>query len=156
MVLPARLKVCFIEQAAAGRNKSPLAGALPGLNVRKLKEVPMRRRETFALLPSFAVLAVTSCSSGDDDGAQSASTQCDGAGATTTNVQGHTHFVCVRLADLNDPPADGKTIVTTNDAGHTHSITLTAAQLTTVAGGDRVTLTTTNDAGHTHDVTLVE
>src|SRR4051794_9094406 len=33
MVLPARLKIRFILQAAPGRNKSPLAGARPEPNV---------------------------------------------------------------------------------------------------------------------------
>ncbi len=115
----------------------------------------MRRRDSFALLSSFALIAVTACGGGDDDSAQDGS-KCDGAGATTTNVQGHTHFVCVALADLNDPPTDGKTYVTTNNSGHTHSITLTAAQLTSIASGESVTVTTTNDAGHTHEVTLVK
>jgi len=113
----------------------------------------MRRRDTFALLSAFALVSVAACGVGDDD---SASTQCDGVGATTTNNSGHTHFVCVALADLNSPPADGKTYVTTNNSGHTHSITLTAAQLTSIASGESVTVTTTNDAGHTHEVTLVK
>lgn len=115
----------------------------------------MRRRDTFALMSSFALIAVTACSGGDDDSAQNGS-KCDGAGATTTNVQGHTHFVCVPLADLNSPPTDGQTYVTTNNSGHTHSLTLTAAQLTSIASGETVTVTTTNDAGHTHAATLVK
>jgi hypothetical protein len=144
-------QACWREQ-----NKSPLASANPGLKAFERKEVPMRRRETFALLSGFALIAVTACGGGDDDSAPNDSTKCDGAGATTTNVSGHTHFVCVALADLNSPPADGKTYVTTNNSGHTHSITLTAAQLTSIAGGESVSVTTTNDAGHTHAVTLVK
>src|SRR4051812_18865897 len=89
---PRPLKVRFSEASWREQNKSPLASANPGLKAFERKEVPMRRRETFALLSGFALIAVTACGGGDDDSAPNDSTKCDGAGATTTNVSGHTHF----------------------------------------------------------------
>ena len=113
----------------------------------------MLRRDTFSAFAVLLMIPVTACSSGDDDSGTGAGS-CNGVGATTTNVSGHTHFVCVPLADLDSPPSAGKTYVTTNVQGHTHSITLTADQLTSIANGQSVAVTTTTDQGHSHDVTL--
>jgi hypothetical protein len=85
---------------------------------------------------------------------------CDGAGATSTNTLGHTHTVCVPLADINNPPAAGNTYTTSaatfQGVAHTHQITLSQAQLTTLAKGGTVTVTTTIVESHTHDFTLLE
>ncbi len=115
----------------------------------------MRRRETFSAIAAFVLVPMleTACSSGDDDSCSS-SNSCNGVGATTTNVSSHTHFVCVAMADLDNPPSGGQTYTTTNVQAHTHSITLSADQLTSIAGGGSVTVTTTLNAAHTHDVTL--
>jgi hypothetical protein len=116
----------------------------------------MQRREA---VTGFVLLAVTplalACSSGDDDASTNPRT-CTGLGATTTNDSGHTHFVCVAQADLDNPPAAGKTYTTTNDAGHTHTVTLTAVALGMIANGESVTVATSTDSGHLHHVTLAE
>jgi hypothetical protein len=83
---------------------------------------------------------------------------CDGAGATSTSVLGHTHTVCVPLSDLNSPPAGGRTYATSGAStdGHVHQITLSQAQLTAIAGGQSVGITTTIVESHTHDFALQE
>lgn len=116
----------------------------------------MQRRKVFS---GFVILAVTpvalACSSGDDDTGAAPGT-CKGAGANTTNDSGHTHFVCVAQADLDNPPAAGSTYTTTNNSGHTHHVTLTADQLAMIASGQSVTVATSTDAGHLHHVTLAD
>ena len=113
----------------------------------------MQRREVFT---GFVLLALTpvalACSSSEDNETHT----CNGAGATTTNDDGHTHFVCVAKADLDSPPLAGATYTTTNDSGHTHRVTLTADQLASIAAGQGVTVATTTDSGHLHHVTLAK
>jgi len=64
----------------------------------------MQRREfiggfvVFVLAPA----AVAACGGGGDEYGGGS---CDGAGATTSTVSGHNHFVCVPNADLDAPPA---------------------------------------------------
>ena len=94
----------------------------------------------------------------DDSGGTSTSvvpttptpTGCDGAGETSTEVDGHTHTLCVPASDLTSPPAGGATYSTSIDAGHDHAVSLSQAQLTTVENGGSVNVTTTTVSGHTH------
>ncbi|MDB5214620.1 MAG: hypothetical protein JWO86_2547 [Myxococcaceae bacterium] len=81
---------------------------------------------------------------------------CDGAGAVSTLVLGHTHTVCAPLADLNNPPAGGQTYTTSAAAtdGHMHQVILTQAQLMSIAAGQTVMVTTTVVESHTHDFSL--
>jgi hypothetical protein len=115
----------------------------------------MDRREALSGFVLLLGIPVAACSSGDDDsGTGSTPNSCSGAGATTSNVGGHTHFVCVKKADLDSPPTAGATYTTTSNSGHTHTISLTASQLVLIAGGQSVTVTTSTDQGHSHDVSL--
>ena len=81
---------------------------------------------------------------------------CDGAGETSSVTLGHTHDLCVPLADLTTPPAAGATYTTTVTDDHEHNVTLTEAMLATVAQGGSVMVTSsvvaTSALGtHTHD-----
>jgi hypothetical protein len=84
---------------------------------------------------------------------------CDGAGATSTVVDAHTHTVCVPLADINTPPAAGQTYTTSSAAtdvvpNHSHQIVLTQAMLMQLAAGQTITVTTNIAESHTHDFSL--
>lgn len=79
---------------------------------------------------------------------------CDGIGATSSAVDGHTHEVCVPSRDLTSPPASGATYTTTTDDGHTHRVTLDAAQLSAIGRGELARVTTTLDDGHVHTYSL--
>ena len=86
---------------------------------------------------------------------------CDGAGETSTVSVGHTHALCVPLADLDTPPAAGATYSTSVTDGHQHTVTLTQAWLMAVAQGQTVQVTTStvatgNLAGHTHDFAVAK
>lgn len=114
----------------------------------------MHRRDTFSAIAALASTPIVAACSSDDDDNKNATASCDGAGATTTNVQSHTHRLCVPAKDLGTPPAGGETYVTSTDAGHSHSFMLTQTQLDSIAKGDAVTLTSSVNQGHSHDVTL--
>lgn len=90
----------------------------------------------------------------DDDG--SGSDNCDGAGATSSVADGHSHTVCVASSDLMDPPASGGTYMTSSAEGHTHELELSTEELTQIAGGMKVTVMTTVVESHSHNFTLSE
>jgi hypothetical protein len=103
---------------------------------------------------------VAACGSDMTYGASTTTTNgttptCDGAGDTSTVSNGHTHALCVPLADLDNPPASGATYGTSVTDGHRHTAALTQGQLMAVAVGQTITVTTStvatgNLAGHTH------
>jgi hypothetical protein len=108
------------------------------------------------------LLTPLGCGGGDDDVAAPTPTTnpttppaCDGAGATSSNVNAHTHEVCVPLADLTSPPAGGNTYTTTVEDGHIHTISLDAGQLGAINAGQTVGIRTSLDDNHVHDFTLV-
>lgn len=109
-------------------------------------------------LVALVLTPIVSACGGDDDNASSVSpttpVSCDGAGETSTVVDGHSHTVCVPNADIDDPPAAGSPYVTSVADGHQHDVLLTADELTTVANGGSVTVTTTVELGHTHDFSI--
>jgi hypothetical protein len=105
------------------------------------------------------VLAHVGCSSTSSDGmgASIGTTLpgCDGAGATSSLVSGHTHDVCVPAIDLSSPPAAGAVYTTTGSGdGHAHTIALTQAQLVAIAQGQTVMLVTTTTESHAHTFAL--
>ena len=80
----------------------------------------------------------------------------------STSDNSHTHTLCVLTTDLTSPPAAGVNYTTSLDSGHTHHVPLTAANLTTINGGQSVTVTSTSDvdpinnAAHTHMFTIMK
>ena len=110
-----------------------------------------RRFVTETVILTLIPVAV-GCSDDDDGGGGS----CNGAGATSSMADGHTHTVCVASADLMDPPSSGARYTTSSDDGHTHEIELAADQLAEIAGGSSVTVTTTVTESHSHTFMLSE
>jgi hypothetical protein len=120
----------------------------------KSKRAEVTRREflsgaTITLLMIPVAGAVSRCGSSNNP-----SGGCDGAGATSTVAGGHTHTICVALADLSNPPAAGKSYTSSLSGAHSHTVTLTQAQLQSIASGQPVTVTTSTDSGHAHDFAL--
>jgi hypothetical protein len=72
-----------------------------------------------------------------------------------SNVNAHTHEVCVPLADLTSPPAGGNTYTTTVEDGHIPTISLDAGQLGAINAGQTIVIRTSLDDNHVHDFTLV-
>ena len=63
---------------------------------------------------------------------------------------GHTHYVTISGADIENPPDVNKTINTTFDDGHRHTITLTPQDYQTLKDSGVVTVTDSLVTGHTH------
>jgi len=74
--------------------------------------------------------------------------------STSSSVQGHTHSICVPIADLMNPPAGGNTYRTSTDAGHAHDVALTADELSAIHSGMIVMVETSNVGNHTHTFTI--
>ncbi len=111
-----------------------------------------RRRFVTETVILTLIPSAVGCSDDDDEGGDG----CDGAGATSSAADGHTHTVCVASADLTNPPASGARYTTSSTDGHTHEIELSADQLTQIAGGSNVTVTTTVTESHSHTFMLSE
>ena len=99
--------------------------------------------------------AVAGC--GEDKAAPPGSdASCDGIDGVSTEIDNHTHTICVAQAILDKPPKANVEITTDQVAEeHTHTITLTEEQITTLAeGSGALTLTTSEVYQHTHQFTL--
>jgi hypothetical protein len=83
-----------------------------------------------------------------------AATTCDTNGGTASAISAnHGHALTVPTGDFADGADHTYSIQGT--ATHDHEITLTAAQMTSIRGGDMVTVTSTLTFSHTHSVTVV-
>lgn len=114
----------------------------------------LTRREFLSTATVTLLLVPIACSSNNGSYGTGSSTNptepCDGAGATSSVTQGHTHMICVPASDLSSPPAAGAQYTTTSANGHTHTVSLTQDQLTSIARGETVNVTTSSTNGHTH------
>jgi hypothetical protein len=115
--------------------------------------LPRREFMTGSTVVLLMTPVVAACG-GDDDADDSPSNVCDGAGANSSTVSGHSHFVCVAASALMSPPAGGVTYQTTLSDGHIHEVALSADDLTAIGGNDTVTITTSMEDGHTHEFML--
>lgn len=102
---------------------------------------------TLVLAPLAAACGSSSSSTGGGS--------CDGVSSTSTVVSAHSHTVCVPTTDLASPPPGGMTY-TSSGPEPVHTITLTAAQLTSIQGGQSVTVTSSSAGAHTHDFTIAK
>lgn len=120
----------------------------------------MQSRREFLSAASVTLLMIplVACGSSSDGstgtGQNSGLPGCDGAGATSSVANNHTHTVCVPTADLTNPPAAGGSYETSTDLGHSHTVTLTQAQLQQIESGQSVTITSTGVSPN-HDFVLV-
>lgn len=80
---------------------------------------------------------------------------CDGAGSTSSLVDGHSHFVCVAAPDLASPPIDGGVYTSTVERNHSHTITLGPDRLAAIGRGELITVTSSLEQNHTHSFSLV-
>jgi len=112
------------------------------------------------VLAGAALKSTTGCGGDDDDGnndqpdSGQQQADCNANGATAGTITGnHGHTLTVPAADISAGAA--KTYNIDGAAGHPHTIDLSAADMTTLAGGASVTVTSSNDLAHTHNVTVV-
>ena len=113
----------------------------------------MFNRREFVSRATITLLLVPIAACGAGSGATSGAGGCSGVSSTSSVTLGHTHTVCVLEADLTSPPSGGVTY-TTSGPDPTHTITLTAAQLSSINGGQSITVTTSTSGGHTHQFVL--
>lgn len=121
----------------------------------------LSRRELLKVGASAAAGALLGAC-GSSDGGTTTSTNgttpppmaCDGAGATSTTVRGHTHDVCIPASALAMPAPEGATFETSVANGHAHAVVMTEAQLMAIAGGELVSMLSTVTQGHAHDFSL--
>jgi len=82
-------------------------------------------------------------------GSGSTSASGDRTGAISAN---HGHAAVVAAAQLG--ASGGITLNIQGSASHPHSVSLTGADLSAIAGNQRVSKESSNDAAHTHTVTF--
>jgi hypothetical protein len=114
----------------------------------------MLTRREFVTGPTVLLMMTPlaiACGGGDEEDASRA---CSGAGANSSVVEGHSHFVCVAAADLMAPPSAGATYRSTTSDGHTHDVTLAADELAALENNESVTVTSAVADGHTHQFML--
>ncbi len=126
------------------------------LNRRELLTMTAGGFVTLVLTPILSACSADSTSPGSTSTTTNpTSPSCDGAGETSSVTLGHTHFLCVPLADLENPPPSGATYVTSVTDQHQHQVTLMQADLVAVNQGQTVNVMTSSAsaaglAGHTH------
>ena len=121
---------------------------------------PLTRRD-FTLAAAMAILSgvaisVSGCGGGDSSGspasptpASSTPTGTDRTGSISSN---HGHSAVIASAQLG--ASGGITLNIQGTSSHTHTVTLTGADLSVIAGNQRVAKESSNDASHTHTVTF--
>jgi hypothetical protein len=122
-------------------------------------------RREFTLAAAMAVLSgvaisVTAC--GGDSGSPAApSSAGSGSTATSTSTSGgktgsisanHGHSAVVSSAQLGT--SGGISLDIRGSADHPHTVALTGAELSAIAGGQRVSKESSSDASHSHSVTF--
>lgn len=75
---------------------------------------------------------------------------------TSSVVEAHSHQFTIRVADLDQPPAEGMTGDTTSVSAHSHVVTLTQANLKQIGGGGTVAIDTSmaGTPAHAHTFTF--
>jgi hypothetical protein len=120
-------------------------------------------RREFTLAAAMAVLSgvaitVSACGGGDSSGSPAAPTPSnpsptptgtDRTGAISSN---HGHSAVIASAQLG--ASGGITLNIQGSASHPHTVALTGADLSAIAGNQRVAKESSNDASHTHTVTF--
>jgi hypothetical protein len=117
-------------------------------------------RREFTLAAAMAVLSgvaisVTGC--GGSDSGSPASPSPTGSSSTTSDKTGaisanHGHTAVIASAQLG--ASGGITLNIQGSAGHPHTVALSGAELSSIAGNQRVAKESSNDTGHTHTVTF--
>src|SRR5688572_30509625 len=114
--------------------------------------LPRRKFVTGSTVMFLVTPLAIACGGGGDDA--DPPNACSGAGANSSVVESHSHFVCVAAADLMNPPSAGATYRSTMSDGHTHEVTLSADELAALGSNESVTITSAVADGHTHQFVL--
>jgi hypothetical protein len=122
---------------------------------------PLTRRD-FTLAAAMAVLsgvAISVSGCGGDSSNSPASPSPTGSGPTSSGgdrtgsiSSNHGHSAVIASAQLG--ASGGITLNIQGTAGHPHTVALTGADLSAIAGNQRVSKESSNDASHTHTVTF--
>ena len=117
-------------------------------------------RREFTLAAAMTVLSgvaisVTGC--GGSDSGSPASPSPTGSSSATSDKTGaisanHGHAAVIASAQLG--ASGGITLNIQGSAGHPHTVALSGAELSSIAGNQRVAKESSNDTGHTHTVTF--
>jgi hypothetical protein len=104
---------------------------------------------------SGVAISVTGC--GGSDSGSPASPSPTGSSSATSDKTGaisanHGHSAVIASAQLG--ASGGITLNIQGTAGHPHTVILTGADLSAIAGNQRVSKESSNDASHTHTVTF--
>jgi hypothetical protein len=123
---------------------------------------PLTRRD-FTLAAAMAVLSgvaitVSGCGGGGSSASPAAPSPA-GSGSTPASTDrtgsvssNHGHSAVVASAQLG--ASGGITLNIQGTAGHPHTVALTGADLSAIAGNQRVSKESSNDASHSHTVTF--
>jgi hypothetical protein len=118
-------------------------------------------RRDFTLAAAMAILSgvaisVSGCGGSNSSSspaspspASSTPTGSDKTGAISSN---HGHSAVIASAQLG--ASGGITLNIQGSSGHNHTVALTGADLSAIAGNQRVAKESSNDASHTHTVTF--
>jgi len=119
-------------------------------------------RREFTLAAAMAVLSgvaisVTACGGSDSGSPASPSPASPGTAPTSGDRTGtisanHGHTAVIAAAQLG--ASGGITLNIQGSAGHPHTVALSGAELSSIAGNQRVAKESSNDTGHTHTVTF--
>jgi hypothetical protein len=115
------------------------------------------RREL--LQTTVALLLPSACTGTSYDSSSvttSSAAACPGVAAESSQVEGHTHGLCVPTIDLDSPPEGGATYTTTESESHTHLVKLDPNALNAINGGQSVTAVTSITNGHEHTFLIVK
>jgi hypothetical protein len=120
-------------------------------------------RREFTLAAAMAVLSgvaitVSACGGGDSSGSPAAPTPTSGgstggSGDKTGSISAnHGHSAVIASAQLG--ASGGISLNIQGSASHPHTVALTGAELSAIAGGQRVAKESSNDSSHSHTVTF--
>ena len=123
-------------------------------------------RREFTLAAAMAVLsgvAISVSGCGGSDSGSPASPSSGGSGSTpppaspgggrTGSISAnHGHSATISSAELGS--SGGITLDIRGSADHPHTVALTGAELSAIAGGQRVSKESSSDASHSHTVTF--
>ena len=119
-------------------------------------------RRKFTVAAAMAVLSgvaisVSGCGGGSSGSPASPSptsggTTSAGGDKTGTISSNHGHSAVITSAQLG--ASGGITLNIQGTSGHNHTVALSGAELSAIAGNQRVSKESSNDAGHTHTVTF--
>jgi uncharacterized membrane protein len=122
---------------------------------------PLTRRD-FTLAAAMAVLsgvAISVSGCGGSSSASPAAPSPTGSGSTPTGgdrtgsiSSNHGHSALIASAQLG--ASGGLTLNIQGTSSHPHTVVLTGADLSAIAGNQRVSKESSNDASHTHTVTF--